>query len=73
MSLWIIADQLKYRNCRYCNKRIDLFTFNKANKYLKIVELKKIWSHSEFHIFCDNLCHRKHLKEEDLKRLKSNN
>ncbi len=64
-----VADQLKYRYCQYCNKVMDLFTFSKVNKDLKIEELKKIWLNSESPIFCDNLCHRKFRREEYFKRL----
>lgn len=57
-----IERDLKFRNCGFCNKSIELYRYAKANNYLKIQELKEIWLNLEAPIFCDKICNRKYLK-----------
>jgi hypothetical protein len=62
-ELQAIENISKTRKCLYCGKKIDLYTYNKRNNYLKIYELKEIWQDPKAEIFCDSLCRKRYNRE----------
>ncbi len=54
---------IKTRSCSYCNQDISLFEFSNKNNYLKIHELKDIWTDKKRNIFCNPICRRRYNNE----------